>query len=173
MAQAKATKKKRGRPPKKRTALQGGSKIPVERLQLVEKRMAEAWPRRNIVKEAMEAFKVTEATAYKYYDIVEREWLDEEKPRRSYQRTKAVKELERCIQGAMGDRKWASAVRAIVAKAKLLGLNEPDEVIVHTPDSHPVEAMTSAQLRAYMKEEHEKIAQLREQVLTERSAVVH
>ncbi len=172
MAQAKAAKKKRGRPPKKKTALQGGSKVAIERLQLVEQMMGAACTRREVVKAVMKKFGVTENTAYRYYDTIEREWQSEEKPRRAYQKTLAIKRLESAYKLAMATKKPSAAVRAVEAMARLMGLNEAEVVEVITPDTHPTELMTSAQLRSYLQDEMEKAQGLEAQA-SQAGAAVH
>lgn len=135
--------------------------------------MAACCTRRDIVRKVMEKFGACEKTAYSYYERVEREWHEEELPYRSYQKTMAVKQLEQILKGATADRKWGAAVRAIEARARILGLNEPDKIVVNTPEAHPTDSMTSAQLRAYMREEQEKVDMLTAQVRAEKAPSVH
>jgi len=141
---------------RKPAPLRGGSRIPAERLHLVEKGMAECKLKRDIVIEVMEAFGVTEKTAYNYYEKVEREWQDEAKPKRRYRRAVAIKRLENAYRLAMEVKAPSAAVRAVDSIAKIDNLYEPDEVIIHTDVVHPTENMTSAQRRAYIAEAREK-----------------
>jgi len=175
-AKAPATKTKaRARKPRgknkpratKRSPIDGGSKIDPERLQMVEKMMVSRYSQRDIVRNVMEQFGVTRPTANNYYQIVEREWRDTHKEKRAYIRFKAIKTLERAITGAVADRKWSAVARLIEVEAKLCGLNEPDEVVVHTEKVHPTEAMTSAQRRAYINDARRKREELLSQVVAE------
>jgi hypothetical protein len=151
MAKAKTTRAKGRKAKVKTTPLRGGSRIPTDRLQLVESMMSACCSRRDIVLAVVKKFGVTEKTAYGYYDKVEREWQDEAKPRRRYRRAIAIKRLENAYKLAMKTKKASAAVRAVEAIAKVDNLYEPDEVII-TDITHPTEAMTSAQRRAYINE---------------------
>lgn len=162
MAKAKAGKTRK----KKISALAGGSKVAVERFQLVEKMLISRYNRRDIVRACMEKFSVSKQTAYSYYDTVVKEWQDTTKESRNLSRFKACQTLDRSITGAIADRKWSAVARLVEVQAKLLGLNEPDEVLVHAPDSHPTETMTTAELRAYIAEKREKRESLLEQVVS-------
>lgn len=144
-AKPKSKKKPVGAP------LRGGGRIPPERLHLVEKGMAACKLKRDIVIEVMETYKVTEKTAYNYYDKVEREWQDEAKPKRRHRRAVAIKRLENAYRLAMEVKAPSAAVRAVDSIAKIDNLYEPDEIIL-TDIRHPTEHMTSAQRRAYIDE---------------------
>lgn len=171
MAKAKTPRKKRPHKSPKRRAVEGGSKIDPARLQLVEQMLSACCTQRDIVHKVMDKFKVCKVTANSYYHRVVREWAAEEKPKRAYHRFKAIKTLDQAITGAVVDHKWSAIARLVEVKAKLLGLNEPDEVIVHAPDSHPTEGMTTAQIRAYITEKRETREKLLVEVLAEPTSV--
>lgn len=152
MAQAKAAKKKSP----KRRALSGGSKIPIERLQLVENLMESCCSRRDIAKQVSELYGITAKTALSYYDRVEREWKAEDKEKKSYTRHKMLKKFENIAKKASAKGKFHAAVAALDKICKIVGLYEPEVIEVITLDTHPVEGMTSAQLRSYVQDEMEK-----------------
>jgi len=127
--------------------------------------MAAGCTRREIVLEVIKAYHVTEKTAYSYYLIVEAEWQDEVKHKRSFYRKKALKKLEQFQKAALSSGKLGAGVQAVREECRLLGLYEPDEVIVHHTDVHPTESMTTAQLRSYITEKREKREALLSQVL--------
>lgn len=160
MAQAKATrrtkpKKKPQKAPKKR-ALSGGSKVPMERLQMVEQMMSACCTRRDIARAVSKKFDITERTVINYYERIELEWQEEGKPKKSFLRHRMVRQLEQVVKGAEADRKWGPAVAALDKLCKIYGLYEPEVIEVHTPDMHPVEGMTSAQMRSYLLDEQDK-----------------
>jgi hypothetical protein len=113
----------------------------------------------------METYGVTRQTAYSYCRKVEKEWQENAKPTRNYQRHVAVRTLDRAIEGCMEDRRWSAVGPLVGLKAKLLGLFEPEVLEVSAPGEHPTATMTSPQLRAFIKEAHAKREALLAQVL--------
>ncbi len=185
MAQAKAPKKRRtsadvkkrsGKPKVEknaRTASSGGTQIDPERLHLVEGMLARCCTQRDIVAAVVKKYGVSHQTGHTYYHRVIGEWSDAELKKRSYHRMVAVNTLDACIAGAMEDRKWSDAVSAVRTKAQIIGLNQPDEVIVTTSESSAMEkmkAMSSGELRAFLKREQVRIEHLKGVVKAEIAA---
>ncbi len=152
MAQAKATRKKR---PKKR-AVEGGSRIPPKRLQLVEQMMSAFCSRREVAVAIAAEFGLTEKTGLNYYDRVEAEWKDTLRPKKAYARTKLIHSLEQIVKGASSAGKWHAAVAAVDKLCKIHGVYEAEVIEVNIPDLHPVETMTSAEMRAYVADEMDR-----------------
>lgn len=176
MAQAKApkkaTKKAKAKKPARRKASQGGSKIKPERLQFVERMMAAGCTRRDIVLEVVKQFKCAEKTAYGYIIVIEKEWAEESKHRKSFYRREALKELKQLLKMAFAEKKVSAGVRAVMAAAQVRGLLEPDEIVIAPdPEAHPTESMTSAQLRAFIAEKQVAREKLLAQVVAEPTSV--
>lgn len=171
MAQAKATKKKTKKAAKKRKGTAGGSKVDPKRLQKVEQMMAAGCTRRDIVIQIVKDFGVTDKTAYSYYLKVEAEWMSEGSQRKSYYRKKLLKELAQFKKAALATGKLSAGIQAIALECKIRDMFAPEEIIIHSPDAHPTESMTSGQIRSYIAEKRKERELLLAQVVAEPSAV--